>query len=367
MALKYLSPSAQMSIMNKTAQSNWKAGGADLITLPLLNLITGIVVNLKAQLTLTGANNTVANTKIGDEWALLQLIEVVANGGDVIFSMTGNELFEYNANVLGIQPAITPTLGDGATANVTIDSSLIIPLWLLRGIKPLETACEAYRYTALQMRYTYGTFTDVNASASGFTSNPTVDTHVDQQEATALFVPPLKRRVARYVYDVQGANPNARFYLESGWYYSGLLISCQANGGGNDLAGNISNIKLQCGPTNLRDQNGVSATRFGQMTQQIETGIFQATTGIATAAKKRISGGSNPLAWTYMNFLRDGRTSQAIGSTASQDLFLEMNIAAACRVVILQEQLSPNQFYNAAEVQKARDAWRSANGSAAMY
>src|SRR4051812_7444674 len=76
--------------------------------------IREIHLRLKGQPTLTGANNTVANTLLGDEWGVVKKIEVFTNGSNPLVSLTGQQLKNLNRFWYDTLPPFTPTLGDGA-------------------------------------------------------------------------------------------------------------------------------------------------------------------------------------------------------------------------------------------------------------
>src|SRR4051812_36356216 len=68
------------------------AGQKQVVQLSRNLPMRGIGLRLTATPTLTGVNNTVANTALGDEWNAVTKAELFVNGGTPIFSVPGSAL-----------------------------------------------------------------------------------------------------------------------------------------------------------------------------------------------------------------------------------------------------------------------------------
>src|SRR4051794_26755465 len=55
-----------------------------------------LALELSVQPTITIANNTAANTLLGDEWAALSNIQLTVNGSDVLRNFSGDDLWWLN-------------------------------------------------------------------------------------------------------------------------------------------------------------------------------------------------------------------------------------------------------------------------------
>src|SRR5712672_1154051 len=97
-------------------------------------------LRLTGQLTVAGASNTAAATLRGDEWAVVKRIDVIANNTDVVKSISGNAQWWQNFFHYEKRPRITGVIGDGATLNPTFDSVIIIPFWMPRSLRGIDTA-----------------------------------------------------------------------------------------------------------------------------------------------------------------------------------------------------------------------------------
>jgi hypothetical protein len=347
MGLELLSPSAAASIVKKQSPAVWRASGqTEIIRLTKQNLYRDLWLTLTATPTLTGANNTVANTKKGDEWGVVTNIRVIANGTDVLFQGTGNDLWMLNMVMLGVCPRVNSALGDGATANPVLTSSLCLPFWLYRGRKPMDAAYESFRVNDLTLEITYGTYTDINSAATAWTTAPNIDVTSSEVEPTPNFVPSLIQRIYKQSFDYAAAQTAARINLDTGPYYRGILFNVEANGGGNDLATALTNVQVVAGSTVLRNLTGATLLRMGELGAGISAGVEFATTGIATTTNRRISASNNPAAWYFLNFCYDGYMTEAIRTPTSGDLYVELQTSAACRVNLINLQLFPNPFAN---------------------
>jgi hypothetical protein len=206
--MKTLNPTAGKSIVRKQGTFVY-AGDGNPVTLLLqrANLYRGLGIRLQHQITATAANNTVANTAKGDEWGAISRLRVVVNGTDAIVDLTGDDLYMLNRYGFGVQPRVTPTLGDGVTANPAVDSYLHVPFWALRCRKPMETAYESWRAGTLQVEITFKTFTSVNTAATAYTANPQVELYTNEltpafdSSGNLKFVPPFIPRIVRQYAD----------------------------------------------------------------------------------------------------------------------------------------------------------------------
>lgn len=346
---KTLNPTAGKSIIRKQGVALW-AGANNVVTLQLQrqNLYRGLGIRYQATPTLTAGNNTVANTAKGDEWGGLSRIRVVVNGTDALLDMTGDDLYMLNKTAFGIQPRITPTLGDGATANPALDSFLHIPFWALRCLKPMDTAYESWRAGSLQIELTFANYTAINTAATAWTANPQVEVYSSEitpafdGNNNLKFVPPWVPRIVRQYVDFATSQTGGKFYLDSAPYHRGILLNVQASGGGDDLTTALTNVKLFAGTTQHRDLAASVALRYGELLQSLPANIEIDSTNIARQTRGRVSQSSDPRAWYYISLPEDGYMSEAIGGLNAQDVYLEFQTSAACRIVAICQQVLPN-------------------------
>lgn len=132
----------------------------------------------------TTATSTTANIQPGDEWGAVLLIELVANGGNVLRSITGEQLCIANYLLQGYIKQIN-TLS-GAAGTYAFDSTL--PLWmLLPGNigKALDTTLNTTLLSDLYIRITWGSNLSINGVA-GTTISATTQVEVSADQAFFL-------------------------------------------------------------------------------------------------------------------------------------------------------------------------------------
>jgi hypothetical protein len=348
-------------------------------------------VRITGQLTLSAANNTQANTKKGDEWALVKNIRILGNSSEVLFNMSGDDLFWHNVMFYGAAPKISVQLGNGA-ANPSFDSYLILPFWTPRTAKPMDTLFEApVGLSDFRVEITFGDHTSINGSATGFTSGPSVEISSHEQELSPYFSPAFIKRTNLQTLQVLGASPALRFNLDIGTpRYLGFLINCTDNATGADVPAAFSNVKLISGstiffdlaePTLLQWQrdrlglpwfidktpnvaaapladafgvtSGAIADVGGAFAQATLNNNFRAVSdrldavtnlcnGQAYQMQPRVSSASDYRAWYPVFLPTDGFLSEAPDSRGLNELYLEFATSQACTIRVVNLQLIPN-------------------------
>lgn len=344
----FLGPNSPATLWRPQTQATWDADGAtDIIQLSKQNLYREIALELVCQPTLTLANNTVANTKLGDEWAVVERIRLVANSSDIIFELTGNDLWWLNYFLYGTPPKINVTLGDGATANPTLRSTLILPIWALRAMRPMDSAYDASDTTDFRIEISFGTYTDINATATGWTTAPTVSVVSHEVQPSPGFTPPLVPRIVKRVDDITAANSAFRIPLDVGPFYRGFIFNVtNAAGTADDSGSSITNFRIVSGSTAHRDMPANLLREVGILRGDNPNGIEIDSTGIARRTALRISGSNDPRGWYFLNLCPDGFLTEAIASPTFNDAYIELNASAACRVNTISLQLFKNRNAN---------------------
>lgn len=308
-------------------------------------VIRELMLRLTAQLTLAGASNTAALTKQGDEWALVKKIEIVANGADVLFSMTGEQLAKYNRIGIGNNKRVMTNLGDGATANPSLDSTLILPLWMWRAARAFDTALDSSQFSDLRLEVTFGTFTDVNGAATAFTANPAVEigSHESSMPAAANGQPIALRRTIVQQLAVTGASASFRFPLDVGPRYRSFIINTKDNAGTPvDSTGIISNVKLVSGSTVFFDCSEPMLRQWGQLRADIPFGQEKDSTNIVRRVSSGdISTSADQDAWYHVELCTDGMLSESIDTSQFNEFYFEFTTLAAGTIYVISNQLLP--------------------------
>lgn len=316
----------QTVLQRRQLTVDYQAGAKQSIKLERGLLYRELLLQLAGQLTCTAVNNSAANTKQGDEWAVVPTIELLANGSVTLWQMTGDELWYYNAFTYGVDPSITTAIGDGATLNPSFNSVLSIPLWSPDTWKPIDTLLDAPKLSDLRLDITWGTHLSVNASATGFTVNPSIK--IGTRECFNIDGSFIQKRMVRQTRILGAAQANYRFDLAVGPMYRGFLINVK-DGSGNDSATILQNLKVLSGPTTFYDQTY-------EMIRQMQF----ANKGMPRALTRR-SSVSKPQAWSFVDLLLDGKHSESIDTYGFGEFALEFDVNAACQITVIPLQLFP--------------------------
>lgn len=314
----------------------------DTIDISRGTLIRELMLRLQMTPTLTGANNTAVNLGWGGPWGVIKRLELVVNGSDTLVNLTGTDLTRMHYYFLG-EPVLAQeisTLGDGATADPALDSHLIIPFWMPRSSKPLDTVLDARRLASLEMRVTWGTFTDVNSAATAWTQTPVLTLSSLRSSGGV----PNDARFSEWrrfivTADATVSNANLRVNLPTGQVYRGMFFNVfQATKDIN--SGNVINrIRVKSGPTVFADLSGQalrnwSRSRYG-LRGDLSAFPIYGTTSAALNNDMR--------SWYYLDFVTDGRLREAVDTAQFSEFFVELDFTGAAnrQIRILPQTLVP--------------------------
>jgi hypothetical protein len=289
----------------------------------LLGLIyREIYLRLQGAATCSGANNTAAKTLKGDEWAVVQKVELKANGTDVIRSFSGNVLWWLNYFLYSMAPKVTDTMGDASTANPAFDSLLVLPLWMPRSVVPMDTVIDSSRLQSLTLEITWGTFASINASNSAWTTEPTIQVLSLESFFTAGGkVTPANWRIYELNQTITAANSKLQTKLNVGPTYRGFLINCESDG--VDVATILNNLKITSGSTVYYDMPGSAIQQLTDQRMAVGGNRFNGQ----TYDDLRIGANNSSDGWYYIDLVTDGRLSESIDSLGLSELIIETDVA----------------------------------------
>lgn len=317
---------------------DYNANGQDTLALSRGMLYRELYLYMQGQLTVAAAANTAAATFKGDEWAAVNRIEVIANGTEVLFSMDANALWWLNFFWYGAKPTVTPTIGDAATLNPTFRSALILPFWMPRAIRPIDSALDARQLSSLEVRVTWNDHLSINAGATGFTTNPTIEVY--SLESSGIEGRFSQWRRFRIQQDVTSASARLQVALPVGPVYRGFIINQDDNGA--DVTDILNNIRLVSGSTVFYDmdvEDGGPAHQIGLLRNGLDRGYS------GTAYDDMRQGNNNDLdAWHNVDLVTDGFLSEAVDTLGFSELNLEFDVslpAGTNRLFIYPQQIIP--------------------------
>lgn len=304
------------------------------------NLSRGMIfrelyLNLEGAPTMTAGNNTAANTMPGDEWGCVKEIRIVANGTNVIRSISGEQLRMLNFFNYGTPGRRTTTLGDGATANAAFSSTLILPLWMPRSIRPMDTALDSRQLSSLTVEIQWGTFTDINSAATAWTTEPTIS--VRSLESFGINGPFATWRFWEIEKEITATNSRFQIQLPVGGVYRGFML--HFTDAGVDDSAVLNNMKLISGSTVFAD---VSAEVL-QDQYWIRNGNQRTFTG-AAFDDLFISDDSNWGGWYMYDHVTDGFLTEGIDTLGFSELVLELDVTVGggtTKAIVTPQEIIP--------------------------
>lgn len=292
--------------------------------------------------TLSGANNTQAKTLKGDEWACVKKIEIIANNTDVLFSLTGNQLWWWNFYQMGNRPHVQPAIGDGATANVPFNSMLMIPFWMPRSIRPIDTALDARNLSDLQIRITWGDYADINGDATAFTTSPTLDVY--SLESTKVKGPFATQRVYYIEKVISATSAQFQISLPVGPVYRSFLFNTED--AGKDAGSILNNVKIKSGTTIFVDLPNVCLEQINGWLRNGTQHPFDAVAAASGAYDECRRGTTYNLraGWRFLDLVTDNFLTEAIDTLGFSEFELELDVtvgAGTTKIFVIPQTVIP--------------------------
>lgn len=294
-------------------------------------IIRELWLRLQGTHTIAAGNNTVAKTELGDEWAIVKNIRIIVNGSTVLCNLSGRALSALQYFFLGNFPHLSSAAATGATqigagtADPVVDSVLVIPFWMPKAVKPMDTCLDARKISDITVEVQWGTFTDVNADSSAFTGGQiTVYSLRAFNFPTDFLFSTWKRPTL--IQPVTAANSALQIQLPVGDLYRALLLEVWETTGTVHARNIINNIKIKSGSTEFLDLPGsvLRQVGFGRG----EFGRPQNDTITARYDPMRASADFDLDAYYWIDLLSDGRIAESIESATLSELFLELDVNA---------------------------------------
>lgn len=350
-----VTPGPATVITRREQPVTWVNGNKQVIPLSKTLFSRGLILRKTEQLTLAAASNTVANTQYGDEWANVAKVEVFVNSATLLFSAAGSDLKSLarimgGANrplAQGHRPRIQTNLGDGATVNPSLDSTVYIPFVNPRSRRPLDTLLSCPEFSDYRLEVTFASEatpgTAINSAATGYTANPLIEVYQRVQSAPIdpktgkVMLPPFYRRMLKTPVIFAAANSDFPQKLNTGPIYRGIVMNTLSGGAESHTI--LTNVKVENGATTYVDQSAASLQAVNNSHWDINEEQFAASTGIWTQSKGGVSGNFDPLSWIFADFCEDGFMSEAIDTQATGDTFVHLNVNAACTVNLFTQEL----------------------------
>lgn len=280
-----------------------------------------LYLRLQGAPTLTNTNNTQAKTLQGDEWACISRLDLVCNTTDVIRSFSANALWWLNYYFYGNTPFITSDLGDGATANVPFDSTLILPLWMPQSTRPIDTALDARNLSDLKLEVTWGTYTSINADASAWTTEPSLEVY--SLESFNVQGPFNQCRINCIEKTITATSSQFQISLPVGPMYRGFLLNFTDAGADDGTI--LNNLKIKSGTTVFAD---VTESVLAQVSRQRHGAPLVHNTGanVNYLETRRGTTYNSHAGWYLYDHVTDGYLSECIDTLGFSEFELELDV-----------------------------------------
>lgn len=296
---------------------DYTSNGKDTKDLSRGMIYRELYCRLRGQLTVAAVDNTAAKTLRGDEWAVVKRLDIIANNTDVVKSISGTALWWMNLFMYGSRPEVTATIADAATANPSFDVTLILPFWMPRSTRPIDTALDARELSDLKAEVTWGTHTDINASATGFTTAPVLEIH--SLESFNVNGPFSQWRVYEIQKDISATNPNFQITLPVGPLYRGFMLNF--TDAGVDSAAILNNFKWKSGSTVFAD----IPREVLRQSNETRNGLARQFAPSAYTLDRRGAGNVRN-GWYFYDHVTDGFLTEGIDTLGFSEHELELDV-----------------------------------------
>lgn len=278
-----------------------------------------LMLNLAGTVTTSaGGDNDAADVKPPAEWGVIERIDVIANGSDVLKSISGESLWWHNYFWFGGVPQQSAAIGGGGD-DPAFDSTLILPFWMPRAVRPFDTALDARRLSQLQIDVTWGDQNDIlrPAGASAFTVAPTLDVF-----GLESFNPPQgsafsQWQITQMQETITATNTAFRLELPVGHMYRKFIINTQNGADVNnlaDVATVINRVKLKSG-----------TTVYADLTEEVLQHEYPTVNGCQNPVARNSSVSSRN-GWYALDLVTDGRLPEAVDTLGFAELELEFDL-----------------------------------------
>lgn len=309
-------------------------GTTQTLSLPRGRIYRELWIWLQGAPTVTAGNNVAANLGKLEVWELIKDIQIIVNGSNTIRRFTGRQLAMLNYFWTGgVAPIRETTYGDGATANPAFSRVLRIPFWMPYTKNPNMTLLDARRLVSLDLRVTFGTWTDINSAATAWTTTPTLTAYHE-------YVLPSdpKQQLGPYATWQQlwsqvgysAAVNNNQIKLDLGTQFRGFMLNTDVSG--TDTAALLSVFRWKSG-----------AESFVEIDEEVLRESFWYQRGIVNTPSAVISKSSKFLlpAWYYYDRMDSGDYADALDTYGFVDNNLYVDIAGACTLNYMQDEIIP--------------------------
>lgn len=281
---------------------------------------------------LLGENNE-ADVMPGGEWGVVKRIELIANNTDVLRSISGDQLWHLNYFMYGVPPHVDTDIGNGV-ADPAFVSCLILPLWMPRSLRPMDTALDARELSDLKLEVTWGDVGDIllqTATPVSFSANPVIEVH--SLESFNVKGPFSQWRIYNIQKEITATNAQYQVILPVGPMYRGFIINTTDYNAGLacqiDTAGILNNLKIKSGTTVFADIPAALLRQIDSWQRASIINPYDSGLGVADAGgydELQRATANNINAWYYYDHVTDGFLTESIDTLGFSEFELELDV-----------------------------------------
>ncbi|HEV7298559.1 MAG TPA: hypothetical protein VGN72_04280 [Tepidisphaeraceae bacterium] len=300
-----------------------------------------LFISLAGTLTFAaGANNTRTAAKPGDEWALVKNLKIVMFGKD-IWNGSGEELRAMQRVWFGRDAQTVPALGDGTTASVVFDSTLVFPFVDNETIRPYDTLHDGRSVGDARLEIEWETTANANSGATAAAA----------QLSTTLYnmfgysgIPVDLKRHVRNQGTIAAAGEMTIELDIYGQSFISHVLHVESNSTGADLPNVVTAIRIENGGDDPIDLSMEQFRQAYNLLAQTSTDLLQTSADQQYFADPYRSDGSDARAWLYVPHVDpiDKLATESYDTTGTQVLRLIITCNAACKVTVLSNVREPD-------------------------
>lgn len=201
----------------------------------------------------TSGASTAASLSAGDEWAMVKSVELIANGGNTLRFITGEQLVMHNFLLDGYIKDLSSI--SGTSSSFAMDSMEPLSLCMQGDIgkTAIDTQLNATLLDDLYLRITWGQGSDVNASFSSFTTTPQIEVcadmayFIDSRVNPAFNLTQIGARFFSALAPSNAGNSGNNIQLPVSQVYDYLIFNSKTAGTKIDNPNSIGTIVIQSG------------------------------------------------------------------------------------------------------------------------
>jgi len=232
---------------------------------------------------------------------LIKRIEIVANGRDTIKSIDGPALNRLNQILMGSAneaSAVPTAVGSSQAMNSTVVLDFAMP----RAIKPIDTLLNAFKFSTLELRITWGSEKDVYSANSANVTIDSASISVHSIESIGNQGGMINKAFTAEK-EVTATSSEFQFALPVGNMYRGMLIHSEVDGNPNNSV--INSLELRSGTDVHRKWDWPALQDHNKIEYALE---------------------SMPSGYAFVDFAPDGYLSEALATAQMSNLDFIFNV-----------------------------------------